>query len=127
VVTPTDGQELGPEGIHDSSSSSDPDSSSDPEVAPTSEHAFLEHQLIEVLQEVKALQELLGELPTIYEQKFQARLRNLRDEQVDLERNNQALRRRLLVLAPGSDPDLLPLPPRGLLAPAIRSALRLRP
>jgi len=89
-------------------------------------HALVERQLIEVLQEVEALQELLQELPAIYEEKYQARLRTLRDEQVDLERTNQALRRRLLVLAPGSDPDLLPLQPRGLLAPAIRSALRLK-
>ena len=95
---------------------------------PARNHAVvrLERELMDVEAEVLALQELLNELPSIYETKFVARLALLRKEQQDLERDNRALRRHLLVLAPERAGHPLPVQPRGLLAPAIRATLKLR-
>jgi len=81
----------------------------------------LERELTDVLEEVAALQEMLEEIPSIFERKFQGRLQQLLDHQHSLEGENRALRKRLLAIAPGSEADPLPLRPRGLLPPAIRS------
>ena len=86
----------------------------------------LERELAEVEEEVGALQEMLQELPAIFERKFQARLHQLLDHQHCLEGENHALRKRLLAIAPGAENDPLPLRPRGLLPPAIRTALKQR-
>lgn len=86
----------------------------------------LRRELAEVQEEVAALQEMLQELPTIFERKFQQRLRKVVDQQRLLEADNRSLRRRLLALAPGGDPDALPLRPHGLLPPSVRTALKLR-
>jgi hypothetical protein len=84
----------------------------------------LEKELTELEAEVEALQQMLQELPTILEGKFQARLRQLRDQQQLLEGDNLALRQRLEAIAPGSQQELPALPPRGLLPPALRLALK---
>lgn len=86
----------------------------------------LERELAEMQDEVGALQEMLEELPAIFERKFQARLQQLLDHQRRLQGDNGALRQKLLAIAPGSDQDPLPLRPRGLLPPAIRTALKMR-
>jgi hypothetical protein len=84
----------------------------------------LEKELADLEAEVEALQQMLQELPTILEGKFQARLRQLRDQQQLLEGDNLALRQRLEAIAPGSQQELPALPPRGLLPPALRLALK---
>ena len=84
----------------------------------------LEKELAELEAEVEALQQMLQELPTILEGKFQARLRQLRDQQQLLEGDNLALRQRLEAIAPGSQQELPALRPRGLLPPALRLALK---
>jgi len=86
----------------------------------------LRRELAEVQEEVAALQEMLEELPSIFERKFQQRLSKVVDQQRLLEANNSSLRRRLLALAPGGDPEALPLRPHGLLPPSVRTALKLR-
>lgn len=86
----------------------------------------LRRELAEVQEEVAALQEMLQELPSIFERKFQQRLSKVVDQQRLLEANNSSLRRRLLALAPGGDPEALPLRPHGLLPPSVRTALKLR-
>ena len=86
----------------------------------------LERELADVEEEVAALQEMLQELPTIFERKFLGRLQQLLDHQHRLEGENQALRKRLLAIAPGAENEPLPLRPRGLLPPAIRAALKQR-
>lgn len=86
----------------------------------------LERELADLEEEVAALQEMLQELPTIFERKFLGRLQQLLDHQHRLETENQALRIRLLAIAPGAENEPLPLRPRGLLPPAIRAALKQR-
>ena len=86
----------------------------------------LERELADLEEEVAALQEMLQELPTIFERKFLGRLQQLLDQQYSLEGENQALRKRLLAIAPGAENEPLPLRPLGLLPPAIRAALKQR-
>jgi len=86
----------------------------------------LERELAEVQEEVEALQEMLQELPTIFERKFRQGLNKVLDQQHRLEADNNLLRRKLLAIAPGIDLDSLPLRPHGLLPPALRTALKLR-
>lgn len=108
------------------------ESSSPPPLAPQGDAALkvatlrLRRELAEVQEEVGALQEMLEELPSIFERKFQQRLRKVVDQQRLLEADNSNLRRRLLALAPGVDPEALPLRPHGLLPPSLRTALKLR-
>jgi len=97
-------------------------SATNPEPPLTSTTRRLERELANIEEEVVALQEMLQELPTIFERKFQARLQQLLDHQHSLEWENRALRKRLLAIAPGAENDPLPLRPRGLLPPAIRTA-----
>ncbi|MEI6616737.1 MAG: hypothetical protein WCL59_09195, partial [Cyanobium sp. ELA507] len=86
----------------------------------------LERQLAEVQEEVEGLQEMLQDLPTIFERKFRQGLSKVIDQQHRLEADNNGLRRKLLAIAPGIDLDSLPLRPHGLLPPALRTALKLR-
>jgi len=86
----------------------------------------LERELADLEEEVAALQEMLQELPTIFERKFLGRLQQLLDQQYSLEGENQALRKRLLAIAPGAENEPLPLRPLGLLPPAIRAAMKQR-
>lgn len=97
-----------------------------PDPALVSSTRRLERELAEVEEEVAALQEMLQDLPTIFERKFQGRLQQILDHQHSLEEENHALRKRLLAIAPGAENDPLPLRPRGLLPPAIRAALKPR-
>jgi hypothetical protein len=101
-------------------------SATSPEPPLASATRRLERELADLEGEVAALQEMLQELPTIFERKFQGRLQQLLDQQHSLEGENQALRKRLLAIAPGADNEPLPLRPRGLLPPAIRAALKQR-
>jgi len=101
-------------------------SATSPEPPLSSATRRLERELADIEEEVAALQEMLQELPTIFERKFQGRLQQLLDHQHRLEGENQALRKRLLAIAPGAENEPLPLRPRGLLPPAIRAALKQR-
>lgn len=76
---------------------------------------LLERELAEVDEEVAALQELLEEIPSIFERKFQQRLGRVLEEQRQLEAENRQLWSRLRALAPGAEITLQP--PRGLLPP----------
>jgi hypothetical protein len=86
----------------------------------------LERDLAEVQEEVGALEELLEELPAIFERKFQQRLVAVLEERRRLEADNRTLRSQLRALAPGAA-EVPPLQrPHGLLPPgALGSALRL--
>jgi len=97
-----------------------------PEPNLASSNRRLERELADIQEEVAALQEMLQELPTIFERKFQGRLLRVLDHQHSLEGENRALRKRLLEIAPGSENDPLPMRPRGLLPPAIRTNLKQR-
>lgn len=77
---------------------------------------LLERELAEVDEEVAALQELLEEIPSIFERKFQQRLDRVLEEQRQLETENRQLWSRLRALAPGAEITLQP--PRGLLPPS---------
>ena len=101
-------------------------SATSPEPPLSSATRRLERELADIEEEVAALQEMLQELPTIFERKFQGRLQQLLDHQHSLEGENQALRKRLLAIAPEAENEPLPLRPRGLLPPAIRAALKQR-
>jgi len=101
-------------------------SATSPEPPLASATRRLERELADLEGEVAALQEMLQELPSIFERKFQGRLQQLLDHQHRLEGENQALRKRLLAIAPGAENEPLPLRPRGLLPPAIRAALKQR-
>ena len=101
-------------------------SATSPEPPLASATRRLERELADVEEEVTALQEMLQELPTIFERKFLGRLQQLLDHQHSLEGENHALRKHLLAIAPGAENDPLPLRPRGLLPPAIRAALKQR-
>jgi hypothetical protein len=101
-------------------------SAASPEPPLASANRRLERELADVQEEVAALQEMLQELPTIFERKFQGRLQQLLGHQHSLEGENRVLRKRLLTIAPGSENDPLPFRPRGLLPPAIRTALKRR-
>ena len=101
-------------------------SATSPEPPLASTTRRLERELADVEEEVAALQEMLQELPTIFERKFKARLHQLLDHQHSLEGENHALRKRLLAIAPGAENEPLPLRPWGLLPPAIRAALKHR-
>ena len=101
-------------------------STASPEPTLASANRRLERELADIQEEVAALQEMLQELPTIFERKFQGRLQQVLDHQHSLEGENHALRKRLLAIAPGAENEPLPLRPWGLLPPAIRAALKHR-
>jgi hypothetical protein len=85
----------------------------------------LERELAEVQEEVAALEELLEELPAIFERKFQQRLVAVLEERRRLEADNRDLRAQLRALGPGAaEVPLQRL--HGLLPPgSLGSALRL--
>jgi hypothetical protein len=70
----------------------------------------LQRDLAEALAEARSLRELLEELPSILERKFQQRLRALLLEQRQLERENALLQRHLVALISGGPAELAPSP-----------------
>lgn len=72
----------------------------DPSASSDAEDAFLFEELRTVRDELARLEELLEEMPAIYEAKFRQRLRALLAEQRVLEARNRALEQELLSLAP---------------------------
>lgn len=84
---------------------------------------LLELELAEVQEEVEALQELLEELPAIFERKFQQRLTRVLQERRQLEADNRSLRSHLRSLAPGRELEVGSQRPHGLLPPASESAV----
>ena len=70
----------------------------------------LEQELQATRSELEALQELLNDLPEIFERKFQSRLQPILEQQQRLLQDNTALRHQLLQLQPqtqGQQPQLL--------------------
>lgn len=65
----------------------------------------LEKELEAARDEVQALSEMLEELPTIFERKFQQRLQGVLDQQRLLIAENSSLRDRLFGLLPGASTD----------------------
>lgn len=65
----------------------------------------LEKELEAAQDEVQALSEMLDELPTIFERKFQQRLQGVLDQQRLLMAENSSLRDRLFGLLPGASTD----------------------
>lgn len=101
--------------------SSEPPGPADPALA--SANRLLAAELEEVEEELGALQELLEELPAIFERKFQQRLGRVLQERRQLEADNRALWSRLRALAPGVEPEIGLQRPHGLLPPASGSAV----
>lgn len=95
----------------------------------------LELELAAAHDELKALHEMLEDLPEIFERKFQQRLATVMEHQKHLQADNQALRERLYNLSPGetdgpgsgrSQPLLLPtVAPKQSWVGALKRALRL--
>ncbi len=95
----------------------------------------LELELAAAHEELKALHEMLEDLPEIFERKFQQRLATVMEHQKHLLADNQALRERLYSLSPGemdgpgsgrSQPLLLPtVAPKQSWVGALKRALRL--
>lgn len=96
----------------------------------------LELELAAAHDELKALHEMLEDLPEIFERKFQQRLATVMEHQKHLLADNQALRERLYTLSPGekmdgpgsgrSQPLLLPtVAPKESWIGALKRALRL--
>jgi hypothetical protein len=96
----------------------------------------LEMELAAARDELKALHEMLEDLPEIFERKFQQRLATVMEHQKHLLADNQALRERLYSLNPGdrdgpgsghSQPLLLPTvtPPKEGWGQALKRALKL--
>jgi len=83
---------------------------------------LLEQELAEAREEVEALQELLEELPSIFERKFQQRLGRVLEERRRLEADNRTLWSRLRALAPAAEADVHLQRPHGLLPPGVRGA-----
>jgi len=80
----------------------------------------LERELAEMQEEVEALQEMLQELPAIFERTFRGRMEKILRQQAQLEGDNQVLRQRLLAIAPGAELEPPALRPRGLLPASVR-------
>lgn len=100
---------------------SEPAGPADPALA--SANRLIAAELAEVEEELQALQELLEELPAIFERKFQQRLGRVLEERRQLEADNRALWSRLRALAPGVEPEIGLERPHGLLPPASGSAV----
>jgi hypothetical protein len=78
---------------------------------------MLQHQLADVHQHIEELAELIGELPEIYERKFEQQLQPLLAQEGLLLQQNLLLRDQLQRALPGTAPRLLLAPAPGL-APA---------
>ncbi len=65
---------------------------------------MLERELASTRAELEAMQELLQELPEIFERKFQQRLKPLLDHQQRLLSENEGLRSQMRLLRPAADP-----------------------
>jgi hypothetical protein len=68
----------------------------------------LQRELTVSLAEARSLRELLEELPSILERKFQQRLQSLLLEQRQLELENERLQKHLVAVLSGGDPTLGP-------------------
>lgn len=88
-----------------------------PDPALAAANRLLEQELAQMHEEVAALQELLEELPAIFEGKFQQRLSRVLEERQRLEADNRTLWGRLRALAPAAEADVPLLRPHGLLPP----------
>jgi hypothetical protein len=107
-LVPPLSESLPPTGRH--GAASEPDPPLQPALAPlpaadpalAAANRRLERELAEVQEEVGALEELLEELPAIFERKFQQRLVAVLEERRRLEADNRALRSQLRALAPGA-------------------------
>ncbi|MFM7267031.1 MAG: hypothetical protein ACKOZT_00375 [Cyanobium sp.] len=88
-----------------------------PDPALAAANRLLEQELAEMHEEVAALQDLLEELPAIFERKFQQRLSRVLEERQQLEADNHNLWSRLRALTPGAEVDVRLLRPHGLLPP----------
>ncbi len=101
--------------------------------APVADAHQLERELAAAQEELRALHEMLEDLPEIFERKFQQRLATVMEHQKHLLADNQALRERLYSLNPAeADPSasnrplLLPtVAPSSGWGQALRRALRL--
>lgn len=85
---------------------------------------LLEQELAETQEEVEALQELLEELPGIFERKFRQRLARVLQERRQLEASNRDLWTRLRALSPAGEPEITLQRPHGLLPPATGESLQ---
>ncbi len=101
--------------------------------APVADAHQLERELAAAQEELRALHEMLEDLPEIFERKFQQRLATVMEHQKHLLADNQALRERLYSLNPAeadpaasNRPLLLPtVAPSSGWGQALRRALRL--
>ncbi len=101
--------------------------------APGADAHQLERELAAAQEELRALHEMLEDLPEIFERKFQQRLATVMEHQKHLLADNQALRERLYSLNPAeadpassNRPLLLPtVAPSSGWGQALRRALRL--
>ncbi len=88
-----------------------------PDPALAAANRLLEQELAQMHEEVAALQELLEELPGIFESKFQQRLSRVLEERQRLEADNRTLWGRLRALAPAAEAEIPLRRPHGLLPP----------
>ena len=97
-------------GIHDAAIASETPASQ------FATHRLLQQRLTEVQEEVETLQELLGELPRIFERKFRLRLSRVVEEGRLLEAENRSLASHLKSLDPAAELAVLMHRPHGLLS-----------
>jgi uncharacterized protein YhaN len=85
----------------------------------------LEQELAKTREELQAMQALLEDLPSLFEDKFRQRLQPMLDQQQRLLSDNANLRQHLLQLQPGSDTSTqgLLLPQQEPARPRLRQAL----
>ena len=85
----------------------------------------LEQELVKTREELQAMQALLEDLPSLFEDKFRQRLQPMLDQQQRLLSDNASLRQHLLQLQPGSDTGTqrLLLPQQEPARPRLRQAL----
>jgi uncharacterized protein YhaN len=85
----------------------------------------LEQELAKTREELQAMQALLEDLPSLFEDKFRQRLQPMLDQQQRLLSDNANLRQHLLQLQPGSDTSAqgLLLPQQEPARPRLRQAL----
>ena len=85
----------------------------------------LEQELVKTREELQAMQALLEDLPSLFEDKFRQRLQPMLDQQQRLINDNDNLRQHLLQLQPGSDTGTqrLLLPQQKPARPRLRQAL----
>lgn len=108
TVMPGDQQPLGPRTLRLVSPSEDTASSTLAPSPPSPALRRLQRELTVSLAEARSLRELLEELPSILERKFQQRLQALLLEQRQLELENARLQEHLVSVLSGGDPSSQP-------------------